>query len=300
MAIEFTCPNGHPLRTRDDDAGKTAKCPKCGAISKVPGQNGSASKISSGEAASVASASAKGMLAKGAVGESAAGKSSPSAGAFTQYKSDSGLAAAAVGGQSGAGGAEATKPTVESGAREESIVFLCPNGHKLNAPRRLQGHAGKCPQCGAKFQIPFVEETGAEDEGSRVYDLGNFREILESGPTNSAANPAAGASADPASSQSAKSPVEEFRTSESDRHVLAALVTRLWSEREHGGIIELHLASGAIFLPDWFERRLSQSTHGLFATQAADGTVTMTIVPWDTITRVVVRGVVGLPDGMFE
>jgi hypothetical protein len=26
----------------------------------------------------------------------------------------------------------------------------------------------------------------------------------------------------------------------------------------------------------------------------------MTIIPWETITRVVVRGVVGLPDGMFE
>jgi hypothetical protein len=236
------------------------------------------------------------MLATGAVGESASGKSSPSTGAFKQYKSDSGLAAAAVGGQPGAGGAEATKPTGDSGAREESIVFLCPNGHKLNAPRRLQGHAGKCPQCGAKFQIPFIEEAGGEDEGSRVYDLGNFREILESGPTNSSA----GASDDAASSPAAKSPDEENPVAGSGPHTLAALVTRLWSEREHGGIIELHLASGAIFLPDWFERRFSQSTHGLFATQAADGTVTMTIVPWDTITRVVVRGVVGLPDGMFE
>ena len=83
-------------------------------------------------------------------------------------------------------------------------------------------------------------------------------------------------------------------------HPLAALVIRLWSEREHGGIIELHLAGGAILLPDWFDRRLSQGTHGLFAAQAADATVTMTIVPWETVTRVVVRGVVGLPDGMFE
>jgi hypothetical protein len=83
-------------------------------------------------------------------------------------------------------------------------------------------------------------------------------------------------------------------------HPLAELVTRLWSERDHGGVIELHLRGGALLAPDWFDAHNSQSTHGLFASQAADGTVSMTIVPWDEVTRVVVRGVVGLPDGMFE
>jgi hypothetical protein len=83
-------------------------------------------------------------------------------------------------------------------------------------------------------------------------------------------------------------------------HPLAELVTRLWSERDHGGVIELHLRGGALLAPDWFDAHHSQGTHGLFASQAADGTVAMTIVPWDEVTRVVVRGVVGLPDGMFE
>jgi hypothetical protein len=83
-------------------------------------------------------------------------------------------------------------------------------------------------------------------------------------------------------------------------HPLAELVTRLWSERDHGGVIELHLRGGALLAPDWFDAHHSQSTHGLFASQAADGTVAMTIVPWEEVTRVVVRGVVGLPDGMFE
>jgi hypothetical protein len=78
------------------------------------------------------------------------------------------------------------------------------------------------------------------------------------------------------------------------------MLTRLWSERDHGGVIELHLRGGALLAPDWFDARHSQGTHGLFASQAADGTVAMTIVPWDEVTRVVVRGVVGLPDGLFE
>ncbi len=75
---------------------------------------------------------------------------------------------------------------------------------------------------------------------------------------------------------------------------------RLWSEREHGGIVELHLTGGAILVPEWFDKKLSRHTHGLFAAQSADGTVTMTIVPWETVSRVVVRGAVGLPDGLFE
>ena len=65
-------------------------------------------------------------------------------------------------------------------------------------------------------------------------------------------------------------------------------------------MIELHLRGGALLSPDWFDEHHSQGTHGLFASQAADGTVAMTIVPWEEVTRVVVRGVVGLPDGMFE
>jgi hypothetical protein len=83
-------------------------------------------------------------------------------------------------------------------------------------------------------------------------------------------------------------------------HPLAELLMRLWSERDHGGVIELHLRGGALLAPDWFDAHHSQGTHGLFASQAADGTVAMTVVPWDEVTRVVVRGVVGLPDGMFE
>ena len=297
MSIEFTCPNGHRLSTKDDDAGKSAKCPKCGAITKVPGLNGSAGKDS--DVAAVVSGSAKGLAEKATGAESGSSKSAPSA--FGVKASTSGLGLAATVGQAAA--ANGAKPASETPATsaEDSIVFLCPNGHKLNAPRRMQGHAGKCPHCGAKFRIPFVDESGADDEGSRVDDLGNFHELLETTPANSPAEASAASAAAPAPAPSAQQPGGDFEFwGQPEQHPLAALVMRLWSEREHGGVIELHLAGGAIILPDWFERHLSQGPHGLFASQAADGTVTMTIVPWETITRVVVRGVVGLPDGMFE
>jgi hypothetical protein len=83
-------------------------------------------------------------------------------------------------------------------------------------------------------------------------------------------------------------------------HPTSQLVARLWAEREHGGIVELHLTGGSVILPEWYEPLWSRGTHGLFASQAADGTVTLTAVAWDSIQKVVVRQVQGLPDGMFE
>ncbi len=88
--------------------------------------------------------------------------------------------------------------------------------------------------------------------------------------------------------------------SDGEQHPTAQLVARLWVERAHGGIVELHLAGGSIILPEWYEARWSRGTHGLFASQAADGTVTLTAVAWDSIQKIVVRQVEGLPDGMFE
>ena len=80
----------------------------------------------------------------------------------------------------------------------------------------------------------------------------------------------------------------------------ARLVARLWVEREHGGVVELHLTGGSVILPEWYESRWSRGTHGLFASQAPDGSITLTAVAWDAIQKVVVRQVKGLPDGMFE
>lgn len=84
-------------------------------------------------------------------------------------------------------------------------------------------------------------------------------------------------------------------------HPAARLVARLWVERDHhGGIVELHLSGGSVILPEWYEPHWSRGTHGLFASQAVDGSVTLTAVAWDTIEKIIVRQVQGLPDGMFE
>jgi hypothetical protein len=304
MAIEFTCPNGHRLSTKDDDAGKQAKCPKCGAVTKVPGLNGSASG-STAEPIAAASASGKGLLERSpAIADAGPAKSGLRLGGSKVMQGGMGQSLAA-GGQATAVTDSGKSTSVAPGsAREESIVFLCPNGHKLNAPRRMQGRGGQCPHCGAKFIIPNVEEAALGDEGSTIETPDGL-----SGTSGIGALTPTGGGQSSATSATATAPVRHASDDyqpwatppeEPQQHPLAALVMRLWSEREHGGVIELHMAGGAILRPDWFDRRLSQGPHGLFAAQAADGTVTMTIIPWETITRVVVHGVVGLPDGMFE
>ena len=303
MSIEFTCPNGHRLSTKDDDSGKLAKCPKCGAVTKVPGLNGSASG-STAEPIAAASASGKGLIERSSVvAESGSAKSGPRLGGSKVTQTSAGQTMT-PGGQTGAAADSGKTTSVAPGSsREESIVFLCPNGHKLNAPRRMQGRGGQCPHCGAKFLIPNIEDATLGDEGSSIESPDSSPGSPGGGSMTSPGVPSGSTTTATATARTASS--DDFQPwasppEEPQQHPLAAIVMRLWSEREHGGVIELHLAGGAILLPDWFDRRLSQGSHGLFAAQAADGTVTMTIIPWETITRVVVRGVVGLPDGMFE
>lgn len=107
------------------------------------------------------------------------------------------------------------------------------------------------------------------------------------------------AAADP-STLSAGQWAEDQAEAEAFDNPTARLVARLWVERDNGGVVELHLVGGSVILPEWYDARWSRGTHGLFASQAPDGTVTLTAVAWDAIQKVVVRQVQYIPDGMFE
>ncbi len=302
MPIEFTCPNGHRLSTPVDHAGRMAKCPRCGAVTRVPELDGEGSRIIPADPASASGKSGKqnaNNSATAIAADSAAHERRQVGRGRKLWRTAASPTAVA----------EEHTPTTEpqktadkpAAAAEPPIVFLCPNGHKLNAPRQMQGHAGKCPHCGAKFRIPMLDEAGSGEIDAGKVEISTFQDILGAG--TGAATPATGAYdhltevTTPAARPQSQ---EELDVWDPDQHPLARLVIRLWSEREHGGIVEVHLNGGAILVPEWFDKKLSRHTHGLFAAQSADGTVTMTIVPWETVSRVVVRGVVGLPDGLFE
>lgn len=221
-----------------------------------------------------------------------------------------------------------------------SITFQCENGHRIVVPAKLAGKRGACSKCGIAVVIPLATpaaEPPAEPvvvvptaphevvaapvppaiaTGSppapAIDAFANLANLFETAPPVPATaadeivvDVTAGET-EPGSGVGevvAGSAPEEFASPDDSadvQHPTAQLVARLWLERGHGGIVELHLAGGGVILPEWYEARWSRGSHGLFASQAADGTVTLTAVAWESIQKIVVRQVEGLPDGMFE
>jgi hypothetical protein len=227
-------------------------------------------------------------------------------------------------------------PRAEARSAAGTITFQCDNGHRINVPAKLAGKRGTCSKCGIAVVIPLAGAAQAPAAPQpAAAPTGPAAEETVTPPIESAepATPAVdqfadlfngGSDAQPAVEEvaidingapeeaitgggSAVGDVvagyapEQFEADETTvvENPTAQLVARLWLERGHGGVVELHLAGGSVILPEWYEPRWSRGTHGLFASQAADGTVTLTAVAWDSIQKIVVRQVEGLPDGMF-
>jgi hypothetical protein len=227
------------------------------------------------------------------------------------------------------------QPAAEEAADDPTkiISFYCPNGHRIKVEARLAGKSGQCSKCGVVVKIPAagsppkrppggvkVGETATTDMTPATGAAADFDFLGAAGRPDESAEPAA---AEPATAAEAKPPIVvppaepaeepqsvvgfaadptahyELPPADIPGHPTADLVARLWAEREHGGKIEVHHAGG-VFLPEWFEAAWSRGTHGLFASQAADGTIILTAVAWDSVQKIIVRNVEGLPDGMFE
>lgn len=219
-------------------------------------------------------------------------------------------------------------PAAEAESRpdEPPIVFFCPSGHRIKVPQRFAGKRGKCSTCGATVQIPTLDDVAAETiqlpveepqaDPEPVVEPGDEPAVVvAASPPPPPAEPAAGGDDGDwnfiSGIDAPKAPVESFAgewdaaampppVAADAGNPMARLLARLWAEREHGGIIEVHLVGGAVILPEEFAARWSGGTHGVFASQAADGTVTLTAVAWETVQRIVVRHLSAVPGDMFE
>jgi hypothetical protein len=220
----------------------------------------------------------------------------------------------------------------------DKIVFFCPNGDKIVVPAKLAGKRGLCTKCKVAVVIPVVgKEAAVEPSPADAFPAAETEPVVE--PEAGTVEPPAVAEPEPVAAEPEApetspppAPAAEwtFGVEAEPSHVgldlgpsvgpaaawpapptpdagggvehpAARLVARLWVERDHhGGVVELHLSGGSVILPEWYEPNWSRGTHGLFASQAVDGSVTLTAVAWDTIEKIVVRQVQGLPDGMFE
>jgi hypothetical protein len=201
-------------------------------------------------------------------------------------------------------------------SKEQQIEFLCPNGHHLHGPASLQGRAGECPECGSRFRIPVIDEPEVEAEvpaGSHVATQGeialedavpvaelasdpaaqplDFLQVMESG--SSGPVPVAGGSG------GLGGPIINL-TSGPDgavlaAHPLAVLFIELWAARGEGSRVEVHLESGSVLVPDGYLKSHSQQDYAVLVTRDPDGCSTITVVPWNSISRIILRAVKEVP-----
>ena len=259
--MEFLCPSGHRIHCSDDQAGHAAKCPQCGVKFRIPDP----SEVELLDAADDSEVSRPELT-----------------------DSDT----------------PATPPQNEPGKqdqtpdKEKQIEFLCPNGHRLHGSASLQGRPGQCPDCGSRFRIPVYDDVPEEEEGQeQQISLGRAgggedptRDIQKTAPQ--------ALSLDTPESATAPSQRKSDRTAAG--HPLAGLFSRLWAEKPKGATIQLQLAGGETLLPELFNKTLSRHDHAVFAVKDPDGSYTLTAVAWESIVRVMVRGVKQLPDGMSD
>jgi len=199
----------------------------------------------------------------------------------------------------------------------DTVVVHCPNGHRLVVPASHVGKMGKCAKCQAAFRIPAATEAKGPAAAAvpAVAQTADSASAAPAKPVDVGPGPSGGvppAPAPAAALHEVAEPVATAAPAETEHRPaalvdqsgpassIAGLLTRLWEEVDRGGVIELHIEGGSVILPKWFDRHWSAGTHAVFASQAVDGTVTLTAVAWESIQRIVVRNVDDLPDGMFE
>lgn len=219
----------------------------------------------------------------------------------------------------------AAEPATTDGG---TIVFRCPNGHRIVASVTQAGKRGACSKCRIPVTIPAPDDAQAaggdaaatsprppaapEPEGSPAVAGPSVETPVVADETSGLSlqvpePPAAGEEenwnfiGETALEPAAGGPEATWPAGPAGDggSPVALLVARLWAEREHGGIIELHLDGGSVIMPEWYDINWSRGTHGLFASQAADGSVTLTAVAWETVRKVVVRQLTEVPDDMF-
>lgn len=196
---------------------------------------------------------------------------------------------------------------------DRQIVFHCPAGHRLVVPAAVAGKHGTCSKCGVGVRIPVLESPSGVDPSPAPPAV----DVPAEPPASTIGEPAAAATTGPvadgggdwtfiAGIEGEPSPGAGAWTGSAatvpaaTANPMARLLERLWQERDHGGIVELHLVGGAVLLPEEFSARWSGGSHGLFASQAADGSVTLTAVAWETVQRIVVRQLTAVPDDVFD
>ena len=173
----------------------------------------------------------------------------------------------------------------------DQIIFLCPNGHRLNGPASLAGRPGQCPHCGVKFLVPSPDDEEEEEQAEEFVE-----QEQENFPLNDIVIQI-DTSGKGGSSKSGKLALTSNSSVTSSAHPTAALLSQLWRYKAQGANVEVHLGDGKLLEPDRFSTK--DANHAIFASQEGNGSYTLTAVAWTSIERIVVRGLEQLPKEWF-
>lgn len=211
---------------------------------------------------------------------------------------------------------------------DDSIEFLCPNGHKLSGPSSLQGKPGQCPHCDAKFLIPDYDDDDAEPPGSEpgaeaqskgdsaepvsdhageLEGLGDVPltdalpdlEMAATQPTLRAMPPATARPTVVSVSPVSSSGGEVGLGVSIGAHPMYQTFETFWSKSSGSAFVEIFLKNGERIQPDHFATDASQQDQGIFAVKNDDGTFTLVAVAWDAVAQIVVKGISELPREIF-
>lgn len=186
---------------------------------------------------------------------------------------------------------------------EEIIEFLCPNGHHLEGPARLAGRGGQCPHCGTRFQIPTLEEIAASaelpDDDHEVEEVEEVEPAEESAEAEMAEAEVVEAPPSFDFIEPAGAPDQPEMQVRFD-HPMARLFEGIWDGSEPEAVVEVYLTDGKVLAPQHYAHSLSRGKHAVFGTMEPDNTQTLTVVSWELVSRVVVRGLREMPEGMFD
>ena len=168
--------------------------------------------------------------------------------------------------------------TANVAAKEPQFEFLCPNGHRLHGPVSLQGRPGECPDCGSRFRVPTYEDIPAGEQIEQEIGRGRANghegsEIAEPATTF----PAKSSALAQARSRKRR-PRRRARCGGDDCRCHSDFGCPTWDMRPKGATVELRLRSGETITPDQFLASASrESRQGIFTTIEADATVSLVV-----------------------
>lgn len=186
--------------------------------------------------------------------------------------------------------------------KSDTILFLCPNGHRLNAPQRLQGQPGKCPHCNVRFRVPGDSTDPATHAQAQAAVSSASATSATSLKHSSAIQPAGlsdlGLRDDAETSDVLHSAIGSKPSGApivAGHSRLFVEFTHLWKTRRAEVSFEIHLPEGEIFVPHHYSAEKSSPELGYFARKGDSGKFQIHLIPWKAVCRLVVHGVADLP-----